>query len=66
MKKNIEYFIRTKGKAEFKTYHLINNKTFDMLDVFFNSEFEAHQYASKKSLIIVEFKEKFETEINGK
>ncbi|MEY3411781.1 MAG: hypothetical protein RIQ70_467 [Bacteroidota bacterium] len=41
MKNQNEYFIRTKGKAEFKTYHLIKNETFDMLDIFFNSELEA-------------------------
>jgi len=66
MKNQNEYFIRTKGKAEFITYHLIQNETFDMLDIFFNSELEAQQYAEKNSLIIVEFKETFETEENGK
>lgn len=66
MKNQNEYFIRTTGKAEFKTYHLIQNETFEMLDIFFNSELEAQQYAEKKSLIIVEYKEIFETEQNGK
>ena len=66
MKNQNEYFIRTKGKAEFKTYHLIQNETFDMLDIFFNSELEAQQYAKKKSLIIIDYKETFETEENGK
>ena len=66
MKNQNEYFIRTKGKAEFKTYHLIQNETFDMLDIFFNSELEAQQYAEINSLIIVEYKETFETEENGK
>lgn len=59
---NNEYFIRTKGKDEFKTYHLISLDNFDMLDVFFHSELEAKQYATKKSLIIVDYKETFETE----
>jgi hypothetical protein len=66
MKNQNEYFIRTKGKSEFKTYHLIQNETFDMLENFFNSELEAQQYAAKKSLIIVEYKETFETEENRK
>ena len=57
-----EYFIRTKGKDEFKTYHLICLDNFEMLDVFFNSELEAKQYAAKKSLIIVDYIETFETE----
>ena len=55
-----EYFIRTKGKAEFKTFHLINVETFDMLDSFFNSEIDAVEYATKHSLKIVEYKETFE------
>lgn len=66
MKSNNVYFIRTKGKAEFKTYHLINIQSFDMLDIFFNSEIEAKEYAAKKSLSIVEFNEKFVTAENGK
>ena len=66
MKSQNEFFIRTKGKAEFKTYHLINVKTFDMLDIFFNSEIEAQQYAEKNSILIIEYKETFETEENGK
>ena len=49
MKNQNEYFIRTKGKAEFKTYHLIQNETFDMLDIFFNSELEAKQYTRKRA-----------------
>jgi len=57
-----EYFIRTKGKDEFKTYHLICLDNFEMLDVFFNSELEAKQYAAKKSLVIVNYIETFETE----
>jgi hypothetical protein len=61
MKSQNEYFIRTKGKDEFKTYHLINNETFDMLDIFFNSEMKAQQYAEKISLTLVEYKKTFET-----
>lgn len=57
---NKEYFIRTKGKDEFKTYHLICLDNFDTLDVFFNSELEAKQYAVKKSLVIVNYIETFE------
>jgi hypothetical protein len=38
-----KYFIRTKGKNEFKTYHLICLDNFDMLDIFFTSELEAKQ-----------------------
>ena len=55
-----EYFIRTKGKAEFKTVHLINVEKFDMLDVFFNTEVEAINYCTKHSFKIVEFAETFE------
>jgi hypothetical protein len=66
MKNQNEYFIRTKGKADFKTYHLIKKETFDMLDIFFNSELEAQQYAEKNALMIVEYKETFEAEQNGK
>jgi hypothetical protein len=61
-----KYFIRTKGKAEFKTYHLINTETFDMLDNYFSSEKEAKKYAVKNSIEIVEFVETFENETNEK
>ncbi len=54
-----QYFIRTKGKDEFKTYHLICLDNFEILDIFFNSELEAKQYAAKKSLIIVDYIEPF-------
>lgn len=59
---NKKYFIRTKGKDEFKTYHLICLDNFATLDVFFNSELEAKQYAATRSLIIVDYIETFETE----
>lgn len=66
MKPKNEYFIRAKGKAEFKTYHLINAESFDMLDIFFNSEIEAKEYAAIKSLSVVEYVEKFDAIENGK
>jgi hypothetical protein len=66
MKNQNEYFIRTKGEAEFKTFHLINNETCEMLEIFFNSEIETQHYAEKKSLTLVEYKETFETKENGK
>lgn len=59
---NKEYFIRTTGKGELKTYHLISLNNFDMLETFFNSELEAIQYAEKNSLTIVDYKETFDTE----
>ena len=55
MKTTNKYFIRTKGKAEFKTYHLINVETFDMLDTFFNTEKDAKEFAKKNSIGIVEY-----------
>ena len=66
MKANNSYFIRTKGKSEFKTYHLINEVTFEMLDAFFSSEEDAKEYANNNSIEIIEYIESFETEINGK
>ncbi len=52
MKITKKYFIRTKGKAEFKTYHLINVETFDMLDNYFYSEKEAkEEYKLELNLI---------------
>jgi len=54
VKNEKQYFIRSKGKAEFKTFHLLGANTFDMLDIFFNSELEAKEYAAKHSLEIVE------------
>jgi hypothetical protein len=52
-----EYFIRTTGKNEFKTYHLICLDNFVMLDLFFSSELETRKYAEKHSLKIVDYKE---------
>lgn len=51
-----KYFIRPSGKGEFLTFHLIESETFEMLDVFFNSEEDAIEYANKKSLLIVDYK----------
>jgi len=62
---NNKYFIRGKGKGEFKTYHLINAVTFDMLDSFFNSEEDAKDYAEKNLIEIIEYVESFELEIDG-
>ena len=62
MKSKDKYFIRTKGKNEFKTYHLINADTIDMLEMFFTSQLQAIEYASKHNLIIIEYNEKFETD----
>jgi hypothetical protein len=66
MKTNNKYFIRTKGKAEFKTYHLINAETYDILDAFFASEKDAKEYAIKKSIEIVKYVESFEKVMNEK
>ena len=55
-----KYFIRTKGKSEFKTYHLINLETFDMLDIYFSNEKEAKEYAVKNSFEIVEYIETYD------
>ena len=52
-----KYFIRTTGKNEFKTYHLISLDNFEMLDMFFNSKLEAKEYAKNNSLKIVDYKE---------
>ena len=54
---NKDYFIRTSGKGEFKTYHLINVIDFSQLEVFFNTELEAKNYAQKHCLSIVEYKD---------
>lgn len=61
-----KYFIKTKGKAEFRTYHLINVETFDMLDIYFSSENEVEEYVYKNSIEIVEYVETFESETNDK
>lgn len=61
-----KYFIRTKGKAEFRTYHLINVEKFDMLDNFFGSEKDAKEFAAKNSIEIVDYVETFDTRMNEK
>lgn len=63
---NNQYFIRTKGKSEFKTYHFIQVGTFKMLDDFFSSVEDAKEYARKKDFEIVEYCESFEEEMHGK
>lgn len=65
MKNQNEYFTRTNGKAEFKTHHLIQNETFGILDVLFNSELDAHQYSENISLIMVGSKVTFKKKENG-
>ncbi|MCX6231144.1 MAG: hypothetical protein NTZ33_06330 [Bacteroidetes bacterium] len=62
MKSSNKYFIRTKGKNEFKTYHLINIDNFDMLDIFFDSEEKAIEYAKKKQIEIETYTEIIENE----
>ena len=52
---NKDYFIRSSGKGEFKTYHLISNIDFHMLDVFFSTDLEAKKYAKEHGLIIAEY-----------
>jgi hypothetical protein len=48
-----KYFIRSKGKNEFLTFHLIETVTFTSLDIFFNTKDEAKEYAKKKNLALV-------------
>lgn len=55
MKTDVQFFIRTIGKNEFKTYQLINLETFDILDNYFSSEKESKEYAVKNSLEIFEY-----------
>ncbi|MFZ4797315.1 MAG: hypothetical protein ACOYMA_07445 [Bacteroidia bacterium] len=61
-----QYFIRSKGKGEFITYHLISLDVFEMIDDFFSTEQAAKQYAEKKQLTIIDYTEKFEPEEIGK
>lgn len=61
-----KYFIRKVGKGEFEIYHLINIKTFDMLDIFFDTEDEAVLYAQKNGLIITTYTEILENNTNDK
>lgn len=60
------YFIRKVGKGEFQIYHLINIETFNMLDIFFETEEEAVLYAKKNNLIITTYSELLEENANGK
>jgi hypothetical protein len=52
-----EYFIRSSGKNEFKVYVLINKETFDQVDMFFQTEDDAREFAKKKDWKIVDYKE---------
>lgn len=60
------YFIRKVGKGDFQIYHLINIETFNMLDIFFETEDEAVLYAKKNNLIISTYSEILEKNANGK
>jgi len=53
--KTKQYFIRSKGKGEFKTFHLIEKGTYNMLDDFFSTEEEAIKFAKSKSLEIITY-----------
>ena len=60
------YFIRKVGKGDLQIYHLINIETFNMLDIFFETEDEAILYAKKNNLIITTYSEILEENANGK
>lgn len=60
------YFIRKVGKGDFQIYNLINVVTFDMLDIFFETEDEAVLYAKKNNFIITTYSEILEENANGK
>ena len=60
------YFIRKVGKGDFQIYHLINIETFNMLDIFFETEDEAVLYAKKNNLVITTYSEILEENANGK
>lgn len=64
MKNKNKYFIRSKGKGEFKIYQLINVETFDMLDTFFSTEDDAKEFAKKNALEIVEYIEPIKSKTN--
>jgi hypothetical protein len=52
-----EFFIRTTGKGEFKSFHLINVDSFNMIDAFFSSKMEASKYAENHGLKVVSYRE---------
>jgi hypothetical protein len=60
------YFIRKVGKGDFQIYHLINVETFDMLDIFFDTEEDAVLYAKNNDLVITTYSEILEENANGK
>ena len=55
--KGDKVFIRPQGKGNTKTYILIKDKTFDMIDMTFDSTKSAEKYADKKGLKLIDFKE---------
>lgn len=61
--KTKKYFIRSKGKDEFKTFHLIEKDTFNMLEIFFCTKEDAINYAKNKSLEIISYDESIEVGI---
>jgi hypothetical protein len=60
------YFIRKVGKGDFQIYQLINIETFNMLDIFFETEDEAVLYAKKNNLVITTYTEILKENANGK
>ena len=47
------YFIRPQGKGDFKVYQLVNARTFDIADAFFQTPAAAREYAKKRGINIV-------------
>lgn len=52
-----EYFIRSSGRNEFKVYILIHKASFDKLDMFFQTEDDAKEFAKKNDLKVVDYKD---------
>ena len=61
MKNYKTYFIRPSGKGEFKIFQLISIESFEILDMFFQTEDDAKAYAKKNQIEIVNYQEKEET-----
>lgn len=57
-KKGETFFIRSSGLGEYKLFHLINKKNFDMIEMNFDSEIDAKNYAKQNGLNIENYKEK--------
>lgn len=51
------FFIRSSGLGEFKSYHLINKKNFDMIEMSFETQTDAKNYAKKRDLKIETYKD---------